>query len=100
MRPYMWTPQPVQAYRWITADSSTILSLSALAVTCRFSRGVTATIENKAPCGFQHLVQPQTWLNATSPLMRTVTGESAHLHFSVPPLKPDVAVCTPLSTAG
>ena len=38
------------------------------------SRGTTATTENTAPSGFQHLVQPQAWLWATSPLMPTLTG--------------------------
>ena len=64
MRPYMWTPQPVHAWRWIVALESTTFSLSALAVTLRLSRGTTATCENSAPPGFQHFVQPHTWLCA------------------------------------
>src|SRR5450432_66154 len=59
MRPYMCTPQPLQAWRWIVAFESTTLSLSALSVTRNLSRGTTATTENNAPFGFQHFVQPQ-----------------------------------------
>src|SRR5882724_11783820 len=62
IRPYMCTPQSLQAWRWIVADGSTTLSLFSLALTLRLSRETTATCENSAPCGFQHLVQPQTWL--------------------------------------
>src|SRR5687768_657874 len=60
MRPYMCTPQSLHAWRLITAFASTTASLSALVVTRTLSRGTTATWENKAPAGFQHLVQPQT----------------------------------------
>jgi hypothetical protein len=31
-------------------------------VTLTLSRDTTATIEKSAPFGFQHLLQPQTWL--------------------------------------
>jgi hypothetical protein len=55
----MWTPHPVQAWRWIVAFSSTIFNLSPFATTETFSRGTTAICANKAPDGFQHLVQPQ-----------------------------------------
>jgi hypothetical protein len=96
----MCTPQPVQAYRWMTADGSTTLSFWPFAVTLTFSRGVTATIENRAPEGFQHLVQPQTWLKATLPLIFTVTGASVHLQVNVPPLKSAVPEVTPPSTDG
>src|SRR5690606_873403 len=44
--------------------------------------------------------QPHTWLYATSLLICTLTGRSAHLHTSVPPLKPSLPYFTPLSTAG
>src|SRR5262245_31573103 len=100
MRPYMWTPQPVQACRWIAALESTTFSFCSLAVTLTLSRPVTAICENTAPCGFQHLVQPQTWLKATSPLMLTVTGEDVHLQVSVPPAKLATPGLTPPSTAG
>src|SRR5579863_7076361 len=85
MRPYMCTPQPVQAYRCMAAEESTIFNLLALAVTSSLSRGTTAIKENTAPLGFQHLVQPQTWLNATLLVIFTVTGADVHLHLSVPP---------------
>ena len=79
---------------------STIWSLSAFAVTVRFSRGTTATTENSAPSGFQHFVQPQAWSWATWPLMLTVTGLDAHLHFNVPPAKLGDSGFSPWSTAG
>jgi hypothetical protein len=56
--------------------------------------------ENKAPFGFQHFVQPQTWLCAICPLMVTVTGSLLHLHLSVPPAKFGAAGLRPESTAG
>ena len=96
----MCTPQPLQAWRWIGAFSSTILSLFPLAVTARLSRLTTATIENSAPCGFQHLVQPHTWLNAVLPFSVTVTGAELHLQVSVPPAKSVLPGLTPPSTAG
>src|SRR5205814_2918081 len=60
MRPYICTPQSLQAYRWIAALGSTIASLLPFALTLRLSRVTTATCENSAPFGFQHLVQPHT----------------------------------------
>ena len=53
------------------------VELGALAVTLSLSLDTTATTENTAPAGFQHLVQPQAWLCATLPLMETVTGSLA-----------------------
>jgi hypothetical protein len=38
-----------------------------------------------APLGFQHLVQPQRWLWALSPLISTTTGSLVHLQTSLPP---------------
>src|SRR5262245_13692212 len=86
MRPYMCTPQPLQACRWMVAEPSTTPNFCALAVTSTLSFGTTATTENIAPAGFQHFVQPQAWLCATLPLMDTVTGSLAHRQVSVPPL--------------
>src|SRR3989442_16036474 len=100
MRTYMCTPQPVHAYRWMVADGSTTLSLSSFAVTFSLSRGTTATCENSAPAGFQHLVQPQAWLCALWPVIDTVTFLSEHLQFSVPPAKFGAAGLMPLSIAG
>src|SRR5580765_4710546 len=100
MRPYMCTPQPVQAWRWMVAVASTTLSLLAPAVTLTLSRPMTATTEKVAPAGFQHLLQPQAWLKATSLASVTVTGFEEHLQVSAPPLKPLVPDCTPLSTDG
>jgi hypothetical protein len=60
------------------AASSTILSLLALAVTVTLSRGTTPTTENSAPAGFQHLLQPQAWLNSTCAPILTSTGLLAH----------------------
>src|SRR5215813_13193980 len=96
----MCTPQPLQAWRWIGADASTTLSLFAFAVTESLSRGTTATSENIAPSGFQHLLQPHAWLNATFAPSDTVTGLLEHLHVSVPPLKSLVPAFTPLLTDG
>src|SRR2546422_3263723 len=96
----MCTPQPVHAYRWIVALGSTTFSLSAFAVTLSLSRGTTATCENSAPAGFQHFVQPQTWLCALWLAIDTVTFLSGHLQVSVPPAKFAAAGLMPLSTAG
>jgi hypothetical protein len=85
--PYMCTPQSLQAWRWISADGSTTTSLSPFSSTVTFSCAVTATTENLAPSGFQHLVQPQMWLWATCPLIATLTGGSAQAQTSVPPVK-------------
>src|ERR1700760_3157828 len=100
MRPYMCTPQSLHAWRWIAAFSSTTFNLSAFLVTLILSFDTTATTENVAPSGFQHLVQPQAWLCATSPLMPTLTGFSLHLQTRVPPAKLPVPFFTPLSTDG
>src|SRR6185436_20625895 len=100
MRPNMCTPQPVQACRWIVAFVSTTLSFCAFSVTSSLSRGTTPTSENMAPSGFQLLVQPQAWLNATSPLMRTFTCLSAQWQTRVPPAKLAAPALTPLSNAG
>ena len=83
----------------MAADGSTTLSFCSLAVTFTLSLPITAICANTAPSGFQHFVQPQTWLWATSPPRLTVTGWDAHLHVSVPPEMP-VPGLTPLSTAG
>src|SRR5690349_4718736 len=96
----MCTPQLVQAYRWIVAEGSTTLSLLSFAVTCSLSRDTTATWENVAPLGFQHLVQPQTWLCADCAPTWTVTRRSVHWQFSVPPANPGAAGLMPRSTAG
>jgi hypothetical protein len=44
----------------MVALESTTFSFSAFLVTVILSRGTTATIENIAPAGFQHLVHPHT----------------------------------------
>jgi hypothetical protein len=62
--------------------------------------GTTATTENTAPFGFQHLVQPHAWLCATLPLIATVTGSLAQWHVSVPPLNFLFPAFTPLSIDG
>src|SRR3954453_21770027 len=100
MRPYMCVPQTLQAWRWIVADESTICSLSPFSSTFTLSRGTTATTEKVDPSGFQHLVQPQAWLCATSPVIATLTGLSLHLQTRVPPAKLPVPFCTPPSTDG
>src|SRR5204862_512362 len=76
------------------------LSLFAFAVTLSLSRGTTATCENSAPLGFQHLVHPHTWLCAYCVVTETVTASLPHWHVSVPPLNDDEPALTPLSTAG
>ncbi|CAI2933625.1 protein of unknown function [Aminobacter niigataensis] len=98
--PYMCTPQPLQAWRRISALGSTTASLSPFSSTVTFSWAVTATTENLAPSGFQHLVQPQAWLWATCPLIATFTGRSAQAQTSVPPLKLALPGLTPPSSAG
>src|SRR3978361_121208 len=100
MRPYMWVPQTEQAWRWIVAEALTTLSLSPFSSTVTFSRGTTATTEKTTPSGFQHWVQPQAWLWATSPLMPTLTGLSLHLQTRVPPPKLPEPFFTPPSTDG
>ncbi len=61
--------------------------LELVFVTLRLSRATTATCENSAPSGFQHLVQPQTWLWAHWPLIVTCTGLCVQRQVSVPPEK-------------
>src|SRR3954468_5534750 len=84
----------------MTADGSTTFSFCSFAVTFRLSREMTATTENFAPAGFQHLVQPQAWLWATLPLMATVTGSAAQWQVSVPPLNFFAPALRPLSIDG
>ena len=79
---------------------STTLSFSAFELTLSLSRPITATCENSAPFGFQHLVHPQTWLYAVLPSRLTVTGLEPHLQVSVPPEKFALPALTPWSTAG
>src|ERR1700733_15098446 len=100
IRPYIWVPQTLQAWRWIVALASTIPSLSPFLVTVTLSRGATATTANNAPLGFQHLVQPQAWLCADWDLTEISTGFWLHLHTRVPPAKSLAAGFEPLSTAG
>src|SRR5262249_1945433 len=100
MRPYMCTPQALQAWRWMVALPSTTASLSAFFVTLTLSLPTTATTENTAPLGFQYLVQPQGWLCAVCDLMDTSTGSFAHLQVSVPPAKSLAVGLMPLSTEG
>src|SRR6478609_6938778 len=100
MRPNMWVPHTLQAWRWIAAEASITCSLSPFSSTLTLSRGTTATTEKAAPAGFQHLVQPQAWLWATSPLIATLTGLSAHLQTRVPPAKLPEPFFTPLSIDG
>src|ERR1700759_2759162 len=82
------------------AFSSTIFSLSPFSRTWTLSRGTTATTENLAPSGFQHLVQPQAWLCATWLEIFTFTAPSAQLQTRVPPVKLEEPCFTPLSTDG
>src|SRR5258707_12910225 len=101
MRPYMCVPQTLQACRWIDAEASMTCSLSPFSSTVTLSLNDTATTEKVAPAGFQHLVQPQAWLWATSPLMPTLTGlPSLHLQTRVPPAKLPEPFLTPLSIDG
>ena len=44
----------------MSAFGLTTFSLSPFSVTWTFALGTTPTIENVAPFGFQHWVQPQT----------------------------------------
>src|ERR1700710_2457896 len=100
MRPYICTPQSLQACRWIAAFSSTIFSLSAFLVTLTLSRDATAITANVAPSGFQHFVQPHAWLCADCVSTFTSTGFDEHLHVSVPPLKSPDPFLMPLSIDG
>src|SRR5665213_2737660 len=81
-------------------EASTMCSLSPFSSTLTLSRGTTATTEKAAPSGFQHWVQPQAWLWATSPLTPTLTGLSLHLQTRVPPAKLPEPFLTPWSTDG
>src|SRR5215470_17469710 len=100
IRPYMWTPHSLQACLWMAALGSTIASLLPFALTLRLSRVTTATCENSAPLGFQHLVQPHTWLCAHWPLIAISTLSREQLQYSVPPAKFFAAGFSPPSTAG
>src|SRR5437763_3466408 len=100
MRPNICVPQTLHAWRWIVADASTTWSLSPFSTTLTLSRGTTATTEKVAPSGFQHFVQPQAWLCATSPVIATLTGRALHLQTRVPPAKLPEPCFTPLSTEG
>ncbi|KAK5626482.1 hypothetical protein RRF57_002197 [Xylaria bambusicola] len=51
---------------WIAALGSMMCSFDSLSVMASFSTGTTPTTLNSASAGFQHLEQPQAWLNATS----------------------------------
>src|SRR5678815_2410823 len=84
----------------MVALASTTFNFCALADTLTLSLGTTATTENTAPAGFQHLVQPQAWLCATLPLIDTVTGSVAQWQVSVPPLNFLLPALTPLSIDG
>src|SRR5438552_1697908 len=84
----------------MAAEGSTIFNFCAFAVTDTLSLLMTAICANTAPSGFQHFVQPHTWLCAVLPLRLTVTGDEAHLQVSVPPAKLAEPGLTPLSTAG
>jgi hypothetical protein len=64
------------------------------------SRETTATCENKAPSGFQHLLQPQAWLCAVCALIVTSTRSEGHLQRSTPPSKPGSAGIIPASIDG
>src|ERR1700744_2569406 len=100
MRPYMCTPQTLQAWRLMVALSLTTCSLSPFSVTEAASLPTAAATENLAPSGFQHWVQPQAWLCATCEVICAFTGLSAHLQTSVPPVKLEEPCFTPLSTDG
>src|SRR6185312_14692307 len=71
----------------MVAPGSTTFNLFPLAVTLTLSRDTTATCENSAPLGFQHFVQPQTWLWALCAVTDTATLPSKHLQYAVPPEK-------------
>src|SRR6185312_13675054 len=84
----------------MAAFSSTIFSLSPFSATSSLSRPTTATTENLAPAGFQHLVQPQAWLWAMAAPIFTFTGLDAHLHTRTPPWKLSEPLTIPLSIDG
>src|ERR1700761_8803679 len=84
----------------MAAFSSTIFSLSPFSVTERASLPTTATTENLAPAGFQHLEQPQAWLWATAAPIFTFTGLDVHLHTRVPPANEGEPFFRPPSSVG
>jgi hypothetical protein len=57
-------------------------------------------MENVAPGGFQHFVQPQTWLCAIAERIATFTGCVAQRQDSVPPANLLLPAGNPESTAG
>ncbi len=62
MRPNICVPQALQAWRWINRGRvRRSQACRRFRAQLTFWRGTTATTENVAPCGFQHLVQPQAW---------------------------------------
>src|SRR4051794_39134313 len=84
----------------MVAVGSTTRSLSSLATTASLSRETTATCENSAFSGFQHLVHPHAWLCALWLRMDRATLRSGHLQYSVPPAKLAAAGLMPLSIEG
>src|ERR1700757_2987537 len=84
----------------MAALASTTFSLSAFLDTRSLPRGTTATCENSAPAGFQHLVHPHTWLCAHWPVIATATFLSGQWQSNAPPAKFAAAGFTPWSTAG
>src|SRR5262249_37532129 len=61
---------------------------------------MTATTENTAPFGFQHLVHPQAWLYAIWPPIDTLTGFFSQRQVNVPPAKLAEPCLMPLSMDG
>src|ERR1700748_775162 len=84
----------------MVALSSTIFSFAPLSATCTLSLPTTATTENLAPAGFQHLVQPQAWLWATWAPIFTFTGFDVHSHTRTPPANEAEPFFRPPSTRG
>jgi hypothetical protein len=79
---------------------STTASLSPFSSTVTSPVPATATTENTAPSGFQHLVQPQAWLCAIWPFTATFTGLLVHAQTKVPPAKLALSFGRPLSMLG
>src|SRR5258708_40252163 len=100
MRPYICTPQRVQAWRWIVAEESMTFRNWAPEVILRLSRGTTATTENIAPFGFQHLVQPQPRFGLTLPAPFSMAGGLAQSEMGSPSLLIALALRSPLTTGG
>ena len=69
-------------------------------MTSTWSRGTTATMLKVAPSGFQHWVQPQTWLCRVLAPSVTTTGSVAQWQVSLPPAKSGLPGLTPPSTDG